>query len=53
LGQHKGEWVAVHLNRLVAVGQSALEVREAAAKKGVTDPTIFRVPKHPERLAFY
>ena len=53
LSEHKGEWVAVHLNRLVAAGNSALEVRDAAVKKGITDPTIFRVPKHPERLAFY
>lgn len=53
LQQHKGRWVAIHLGSIVAVADSAQEVLEAALRKGVTDPTVLRVPLHPDRLAYF
>ena len=49
---HRGKWVAVYQDRLIAVGDSAVEVKEAALKNGVTDPLVFRVPTHANRIAF-
>ena len=53
LQQHKGRWVAIFGGAVVAFGDSAGEVMTEAIQKGVTDPTLVRVPRHPERLAFY
>ena len=53
LAEHKGQWVAVYQGEVVAVGDSAVAVRDDALAKHITDPTIFRVPSHPERLAYY
>lgn len=53
LEQHKGRWVAVFEDRIVAVSDSAVEVKDEALRKGVTDPLVFRVPQHPNRLAFF
>ena len=52
LEQHKGRWVAVDNKRLIAVGDSVAEVTEKALKKHVTDPLVFRVPLHPERINY-
>jgi FMN phosphatase YigB (HAD superfamily) len=52
LEDHKGRWVAIFGDDLVAVGDSAPEVIEQARNAGITDPTVFRVPTHPERLNF-
>ncbi len=51
LVSYKGKWVAVHNNHVVASGRSAKEALDAAVAKGVTDPLIFRVTAHPERLS--
>jgi hypothetical protein len=53
LQQHKGRWVAIFGGAIVAVGDSAAEVVSEALRKGVTDPTVLRVPLHPDRLAYY
>lgn len=53
LEEHKGRWVAVHDGRLCGVGDSAREVLTAADAVGVSDPLVFRVRAHPERLAFF
>jgi hypothetical protein len=53
LEDHKGQWVAVYQGALVAYGASAAEVFKSARDKGITDPTVFRVPAHPERLAYF
>ena len=50
LSAYKGKWVAVDRGRVVASGDSATEAVEAAQKVGVTDPLVFRVSAHPERL---
>ena len=50
LEQYKGQWVAIFQERVVAVGDSALRVKEEALRSGVTDPLVFRVPLHPHRL---
>lgn len=55
LGQYRGRWVAVDPDvkkerRVVASGDSVSEVLGLALQKGVTDPIVFRVPTHPERL---
>jgi len=52
LAHHKGRWVAVYNGHVVASGASASEVVQAALKKQVTDPLVFRVTAHPERLSF-
>jgi len=53
LERHKGRWVAVFQDRIIAVSDSAVDVRDEALAKGVTDPLVFRVPLHPRRIAFY
>jgi len=49
---HKGRWVAVYQDQIVAVGDSAVEVKEEATRKHITDPLVFRVPTHANRIAF-
>jgi hypothetical protein len=46
-------WVAVFGDRLIAVGDSAADVLKKALEAGITDPTVFRVPIHPERLSLF
>lgn len=53
LQKHRGRWVALYAGEIVAVADSAREVIRIALENGVTDPTVLRVPSHPERLAFY
>lgn len=53
LEEYKGRWVAIFQDRVVAVGDSAVEVKEEALRQKVTDPLVFRVPLHPNRLAFF
>lgn len=50
LENYLGRWVAVYEGRVVASGNSAMEAVEAALKEGVTDPLVFRVSAHPDRL---
>jgi hypothetical protein len=53
LGEHRGRWVAIDQGILIAVDDTAAGARASALKRGVTDPIVFRVPAHPERLAFF
>jgi hypothetical protein len=53
LQEHKGRWVAVDGDEVVAVGDSVTEVLDVARQRGHTDPLVFRVPTAPERLAFF
>jgi hypothetical protein len=48
---YKGLWVAVDKGKVVASGDSATEAVQAALAVGVTDPLVFRVSTHPERLS--
>lgn len=50
LEEYQGRWVAVDKGRVVASGNSAKEAVEAALEKQVTDPLVFRVSAHPDRL---
>ena len=50
LEDYKGRWVAVDKGRVVASGNSATEAVDAALAAGVTDPLVFRVSAHPDRL---
>ena len=50
LEDYKGRWVAVDKGVVVAAGDSAREAIEAALAVNVTDPLVFRVSAHPERL---
>lgn len=50
LQRFKGKWVAVDRGKVVASGESAIEAKQEALKVNVTDPLIFRVTAHPERL---
>jgi hypothetical protein len=50
LDRYRGKWVAIDGNRVVAVGDSAREVVEKAREQRITDPRVFRVPVHPERI---
>lgn len=47
---YRGRWVAVDKGKVVASGDSAAEAVEAALAVSVTDPLVFRVSAHPERL---
>lgn len=48
--QHRGRWVAIHDDRIVAVGDSPTEVREEAVSHGIEEPLLFQVPRHPEQV---
>jgi Family of unknown function (DUF5678) len=50
LEQHRGQWVAIYQERIVGVSDSAMGVKEEALRNGITDPLVFRVPLHPDRL---
>jgi hypothetical protein len=50
LDRYRGRWVAVDNNQIIAEAESAQEVVRLAKQKGSTDPIVFRVPLHPERL---
>lgn len=50
LENYLGRWVAVFEGRVVASGNSAKEAVDAALEEGVTDPLVFRVSAHPDRL---
>lgn len=52
LEKYKGRWVAVFNKQIVASGDSAVEVTKTALEKGITDPLVFRVPSHPERINY-
>ncbi len=45
LEEHVGQWVAVHLQQIVATGESVIDVVERAKGAGCTDPLVFRVPR--------
>jgi len=53
LERHKGKWVAIFNGAVVAVADSAAEARDLAQEKSITDPTLFRVPINPNRIAYY
>lgn len=53
LSAHIGEWVAVHLQQVVAFGETAAEAVRRASEAGYTDPLVFHVSEHPERAAFF
>ncbi len=53
LEQYKGQWVAVYDDHVVAAADDAVEVQQQALKNGVTDPLLFRVPTHSDRIAFF
>lgn len=53
LEKHKGKWVAVFQDRVVAVGDSPDQVLKEAEAGGITDPVVYRVPTRPDRLAFF
>jgi hypothetical protein len=52
LQQYKGKWVAVDqvTRKVVGSGNTPMEAKTAAEKVNVTDPIIFRVTAHPERI---
>ena len=52
LADYKGQWVAIDQARsaVVASGDSAQDVVRLALAKGFTDPLVFRVPVHADRL---
>ncbi len=52
LAAYTGQWVAVDLQEVVGSGATAREAYEAAVKAGHTDPLVFQVSEHPERVAF-
>lgn len=52
LEKFKGRWVAVFQKQVVAVSDSASQVRDQAEAKGFTDPLVFRVPLNPNRVAY-
>ncbi len=53
LDRHRGRWVAVEGDKIIADAQSAQEVVRLANERGAADPIVFRVPLHPERLNIF
>ena len=53
LDAFRGKWVAVDGDEVVASGDSAREVLDAARNTGHTDPLVFRVSVVRDRLAFF
>lgn len=54
LENYKGRWVAIDeaKNKVVGHGDSLEKARQEALDRGVTEPLLYRVPAHPERIAF-
>lgn len=52
LDRYRGKWVALDDDRIVGAGDSVVDALNAARREGVTDPVVFRVPVHPDRLSF-
>ena len=52
LRDFKGQWVAVDVkgNKVAGSGASASEALNAAVKRGITDPIVFRVSTNLRRL---
>lgn len=51
LAKHPGKWVAIgDRDRLLAVGDSAHEVREAAREQGIQEPLVMRLTRPDEIL---
>ncbi len=47
--QYRGRWVGIEDGRVVASGDSVIEVLDRARERGFPDPLVHRVPLHPER----
>ena len=43
--KHRGKWVAVTAEVVLAVGDSRAAVLKAAAKRGYKSPLVYRVPE--------
>jgi hypothetical protein len=41
---HPGKWAAITRSRVIAIGDTALEVQQKAAKAGEKNPILYRVP---------
>lgn len=52
LDRHRGKWVAVLEDRVVAVADSAEAVVAAARAQQITDPLVFRVSTDPDQLNY-
>jgi hypothetical protein len=50
---HPGRWVATTRSELLAVGDTASEVFEAARSQGVEHPVIYRVPADSDAVYFF
>lgn len=50
LAQHRGRWVAIRDDRIVAVADTLPEVSAAAEAQGFDRPIVFRVPWNPGRV---
>jgi hypothetical protein len=53
LDQYRGLWVAIEDGHVVASGDTLSEALDRARERSFPDPLMYRVPKHPERQAFY
>lgn len=53
MARHRGRWVALDGDRVIAVADTLSEVRSSAREQGIDEPLLFRVPSHPERVAAY
>ena len=49
LWRHPGKWAAIKGTRLVAVGNTPTQALRSAARKGVKDPVLHRVPGDDDR----
>lgn len=50
--EHPGKWAAITPDRLIAVGETPLEVYEKAIAEGVESPILFQVPIDSQTVYF-
>lgn len=50
---HLGQWVALQDGEIVAAADTLDEALDSARAAGATEPVVYQVPSHPERVAAY
>jgi len=51
--KHPGKWAAITRTRVIAIGDSSVEVLRVATQKGVRRPILYRIPPDGNITLFY
>jgi hypothetical protein len=51
--KHPGKWAAITRTRVIAIGDSSVEVLRVATQKGVRRPILYQIPPDGNITFFY